>query len=128
MRLATWTLVLVSLAPAASAGFKDGNKLKQELELADRAFSSGGTAPEEWAGTDKTIEWSIAANGGVGYILGVQDFAEAAGAVCSPQGVKVVQLTSLVLKYLREHPEQLHMNGAAVTLSALVQAFPCPKK
>ncbi|MGE0453367.1 MAG: Rap1a/Tai family immunity protein [Vicinamibacteria bacterium] len=71
---------------------------------------------------------TVTAAAGLGYIQGVHDSVQAAGAICTPRGAEVGQLSSAVLKYLREHPEQLHTNAAALTVSALGQAFPCPKR
>lgn len=47
--------------------------------------------------------------------------------ICFPSGVEKRQTYAVVLKYLRDHPEQLHLNGVALVYRALESAFPCGK-
>ncbi len=45
---------------------------------------------------------------------------------CSPtEGIPVIQGVRVVVRYLTDHPEQLHLNGMTVTVMALKDAFPC---
>lgn len=44
---------------------------------------------------------------------------------CVPKGAMLMQLVRVVEKYLREHPEQLHIHQAALVTKALQVAFPC---
>jgi hypothetical protein len=45
---------------------------------------------------------------------------------CAPtDGIPVIQGVRVVVKYLTDHPEQLHLNGMTVTWMALKDAFPC---
>jgi hypothetical protein len=49
--------------------------------------------------------------------------------VCNPdEGASGEQLRKIVVKYLGDHPEQLHMRPMAVVLAALGTAFPPCKK
>jgi hypothetical protein len=52
--------------------------------------------------------------------------------ICYPEGVEHAQLIRLVLKYIRDHPEQAHEPAAALVVKAELNAFPCvttkPKK
>jgi len=59
-----------------------------------------------------------------GYVAGVFDTASGA-FICSPKGVTVGQLVSIVTKYFRENPEWLHDNAAVLVTAALAEAFPC---
>ena len=73
----------------------------------------------------------------VGYIVGVSDQAindEALSTTlsdhtrryyCLPAEAHSEQLVLVVKKYLQDHPAKLHLPAGAVTLSALVEAFPC---
>jgi len=45
---------------------------------------------------------------------------------CIPQGVDVGQVTAVVVKHLREHPERLHLPFIELLLEAQRKAFPCP--
>ncbi|MFC1816365.1 Rap1a/Tai family immunity protein [Thermodesulfobacteriota bacterium] len=38
------------------------------------------------------------------------------------------QATRIVVKYLREHPERLHLHESNLVIDALSEAFPCPGK
>ena len=44
---------------------------------------------------------------------------------CSPEGVKVGQATRIVVKWMKEHPESLHLEKGFITGIALRIAFPC---
>jgi len=44
---------------------------------------------------------------------------------CVPEGVSTDQGVRVVIKYLEEHPEDLHQRGTTLTVLALKQAFPC---
>ena len=45
--------------------------------------------------------------------------------ICFPDGVNLPQVIRVVLKYIREHPEQSHLPSAALVFTADLQAFPC---
>jgi hypothetical protein len=60
----------------------------------------------------------------MGYVEGVADaYADA----CLPERVGLDQDIRVVVKYLNDHPEKLHLDRAELTKAALKQAFPCPK-
>jgi hypothetical protein len=45
---------------------------------------------------------------------------------CVPNpGIPVIQAVRIVVKYLKEHPEQLHDDGMGLTIAALKDSFPC---
>ncbi len=50
------------------------------------------------------------------------------GMYCHPSNyeVEVEKNTSIVLKYLKEHPKELHLGASYLILKALKEAFPCP--
>lgn len=43
---------------------------------------------------------------------------------CIPDGVTVGQLRDIVLKYLKERPEELHLEPSGLALNAWITAFP----
>lgn len=45
---------------------------------------------------------------------------------CRPDGVETGQLIRIVLKYIRENPEDAHQSTMLVALWAFQKAFPCP--
>jgi hypothetical protein len=46
--------------------------------------------------------------------------------VCLPEsGISNGQAAKVAIKYLNEHPEQLHVAGSGLAFLALMDAFPC---
>jgi hypothetical protein len=48
-----------------------------------------------------------------------------ASELCIPEGVTFNQLTLIVVKYLKNHPEKLHEHPSDVVLNSVREAFPC---
>jgi len=46
--------------------------------------------------------------------------------ICTPAGVENGQLIRVVMKYIRDHPEQAHEPAAVLVVKAELNAFPCP--
>ena len=44
---------------------------------------------------------------------------------CYPQNVMTTQLTDVVIRSLKRHPERRHYGGTYLVASALAEAFPC---
>jgi len=44
---------------------------------------------------------------------------------CLPRPIPVIQAVRVVVKYLKEHPEQLHEDAMGLTMAALNNSFPC---
>lgn len=64
-----------------------------------------------------------------GYCSGlVAGVSSASPRVCPDAGVTIGQQIRVVLKYLQDHPEELHLDDAVLVDRALTKAFPCPKK
>ncbi len=67
------------------------------------------------------------------YVVGVLDSYQVATvllkpsikAFCLPKGGTTDQMIKVVIKYLENHPEQLHLPAANVIYLALDDAFPC---
>lgn len=45
--------------------------------------------------------------------------------VCLPATVTNGQASRVVVKYLQDNPEKLHLNGTALVVMAIQKAFPC---
>ncbi len=45
-----------------------------------------------------------------------------------PQDIPIGQATSIVVKYLKNHPEKLHFVAVGLVVLALEEAFPCKGK
>ncbi len=48
--------------------------------------------------------------------------------ICCPEGVEHGQVVSIVLKYIRNHPEEAHLPTQLLIVGALGEAFPCSSK
>jgi len=51
--------------------------------------------------------------------------AEIVGGTCIPKSSTVPQWVSIVIKWLREHPEKLHKPATSIVIMAIKEAFPC---
>jgi len=60
-----------------------------------------------------------------GLVFGV---SSASPHVCPDERVTSGQQIRVVLKYLQEHPGELHLDDAMLVEKALAKAFPCPKE
>lgn len=97
---------------------------------AQAAFISGNELMRQCAEFEKrrgTFEDGLCG----GFVTGVADVAANSLVrgyrVCFPKQVVTGQLTLVVIKYLREHPEDLHYGADSLVLTALEGAFPCSK-
>jgi len=63
----------------------------------------------------------------LGFMQGLQWGANGGGLVCVPDNVTYAQGGLVIQKYLRDHPEHLHLPASGIAYGALSQAFPCPK-
>ena len=61
----------------------------------------------------------------MGYVLGVH---ETLPIFCIPAGVTNRQITEVVSKYLKDHPEKLHLNASDLVIDAIQTAWPCDEK
>ena len=104
-------LLLALIYPAmASAGFETGNTLLSTC-AEERTFFQDGVCS--------------------GYIVGIMDEHETLlaweelnePAYCAPDGVTIGQAKAIVIKYLKEHPEDLHVSASGLVLNALAVAF-----
>ena len=66
----------------------------------------------------------------LGMISGVRFFAETATrdtalAACIPESVSTRQINSVVVRYMRAHPERLHENFFVLAVTASAETWPC---
>jgi hypothetical protein len=111
---------------------ESGNRLQHDCRL---AIDLSG--PQKSIAIPDPVDW-IAVGYCYGRIEGVINTAllwhksnvdsghSANGEPCIPTGVvSTSEATKVVLKYLDDHPEQLHVLGTALILNALKEAYPC---
>jgi len=69
----------------------------------------------------------------MGYIAGSLDMTRGlnkmfnGALLCESPGVTGDELLAMAIKYLSDHPEQLHLSAASLILNMYTAAFPCPK-
>ena len=44
---------------------------------------------------------------------------------CIPEGVTLIQLRDILVRWLDENPERRHEEGSALIVNAIVRSFPC---
>jgi len=71
----------------------------------------------------------------LGYIIGVTDLDGADGSMfperrrsCVAEGANNGQVRDVVVKYLKDRPEERHILAAILIVKAMVQTFPCKTK
>jgi hypothetical protein len=116
MKLASVLLLLLGLSFDASANFKSGTDLSMLSFAYDRVN----------AGRANHVDYQDASTL-MGYIQGVHDIGTDYRAICSPPSATAGQIAEVVIKYLRAHPEKLHLGGEVLISQALREAFPCKK-
>lgn len=104
-------MLLLSTQSQASSGYYNGGRLLKECKS----------------------DSALAINVCLGYIVGMADYEDQLQdwsildepIFCTPDGVTVGQLKKVVIKYLDERPERLHLTASSLTANALRTAFPC---
>ena len=126
MRVVILVCLLLSLSSDGNAQVITGSDMMAACAIQDGVRSGQIPTPN--------ISRSDALTQGVclGMINGVRFFAEAATrgtdlAVCIPDAVSVGQVNSVVVRYLRDHPERQHENFFILAVTASAAAWPCKK-
>jgi hypothetical protein len=122
MKLLLSASVLFSLMSGQNALAQDkpnGNTLLQQCNAAVRRMDAVKTGRDPGnASEQQDAEYCL------GYING---FVDADDRHCSPDGVTMQQYIRVVVKFLNDHPEKLHLGRAHLVGEALGNAFPCQK-
>jgi hypothetical protein len=58
-----------------------------------------------------------------GYVVGATDGVHF--GACIPEGVTNDQVYEVVRKYLKDHPEELHLHAVTLIKKAFIKAWPC---
>ena len=62
-----------------------------------------------------------------GYVAGVYEYGESV-YFCSPEKLRLIQLTDTVTNFINEHPDLRNKPAANLVEQALMDSFPCNKK
>ena len=57
----------------------------------------------------------------------INEGLDPAHKMCPPSAITNGQAAKITVKYLQQNPEKLHLNGTALTIMALQNAYPCKK-
>ena len=111
MRRMTSVMLVALLASAqANANFFNGTHLNewiQDMEKPDGGRFNAGLLS--------------------GYVAGIVDLGEGA-LFCLPPGATSGQYRAVVVKYVKNNPEQWDRPASALVVEALQKACPCPQK
>jgi Rap1a immunity proteins len=84
---------------------------------------------------DNTDDWihdkivtGMASGACYGFIKAVKQLGEIGGQFCPSDTITYGQEQKIVLKYLNDHPEKLHLPSTFLVREAFRGAFPCPTK
>ena len=118
--IAVASLFMVFPTIAAGIHFSDGNHLQEVCNEAIKLFDSTGNADVFTAGTC------------LGYLRATNDMYEIMAkdskrTICIPPEISGKQLTRIVVKYLREHPERLQDIASLLVFEAFKESFPCSR-
>ncbi len=129
MRRHTLLVAFLTLCALPAFAGPDGNQILDKCQTTIRLYDNNqeGSAQE-----NLDSGWCI---GWVGSIVELNhmhlDTSEISGKpdlfqFCPPkQGLSGIQAIRVVVKFLQEHPEELHRRGVVLTIAALKQGFPC---
>ena len=115
-------LFVASPVMAKEDYFYLGNQLLEECNHVINALDNENTNIDQ-----------IAAALCLGYVQGVHDLYAAlkngefiVSQYCKPQNAPVSQMLRVIMKYLKDHPENLNYSASSLIIKALGEAFPCP--
>ena len=107
------TIVLVPPTPSAAQHIRDGN-----------GFLSNCEAPKDFGRV-----------GCLAYVIGMHDMAgflwqsgRVIPEVCPPESVTMTQYSDILVKYLKDNPEQRHKPTGELFWIAASMAYPCSRR
>jgi len=131
MRISILLAIALFAAIPASAE-TTGNDVLKDCQTAIRFADNNGAPTSELFDSGWCIGWVSSALELTKLHNEWTDFTKQKPTMmqfCLPaSGVPVIQAVRVVVKYLKEHPEQLHEDGMGLTIAALKDSFPCGGK
>jgi len=122
-------VIVIGLAlittPAMAQKSLTGNDMLRHCSRADD--SAPGKAPLSGdLGNISMQGICVGAVGGMRYLAN-DGTTQSEHATCIPSAVTNGQALSVVVRYLRNHPERLHEQFESLVLAAFVEAWPCKR-
>lgn len=111
-------------AKAMAASSVDGNYLLQSCQATIMVLD-GKQAPSDLT----QVGYCLGLVGGVRETIDIikQNEKDSVVGICVPAEANTYQLIRVIVKFLQNNPSMLHENRTALTIGALVTAFPCKK-
>jgi len=113
--LLTCLLASLSLICFAQSSDVDGNQLLEHCSAYQKARDNPPITTKE----------QVSAGFCLGYMSAIADSNASEQHFCAHPNATIEQLARVVLKWLRDNPEKLHLNAGVVSYTALHAAFPC---
>ena len=119
MKLLPLAIVLVLASPAGlAAQDNDGSGLALLRDCEEGLRASGDFA--------RAQHCSGVVRGAARALVSLQENGHVAeGRACLPDGTPDARLVTVVVQYLSEHPDELHLPDVQLVLAAVEAAFPC---
>ena len=118
-------LCVIFLGSSANAqvAFNTGNDLLRYCQSADAALAGRGVTS---ADTQEALGegFCMGIIGGIRFVV-TSSIMDPKYKLCIPTNVSNSQALSVVVNYMRDHPDALHYTFSFVVLSALVDAWEC---
>ena len=108
--------------PGNDSAYADGNELLRQCGSAV-AFMDD---PSKYVGKAEEPMFCLGYMQGLTHMSRAYERATRPGFICLPDtGLSNEQAARVVVKYLRDHPELLHLHELLIVIPALKAAFPC---
>ena len=115
-------VILLILIVSFSFGIRDGNSLYDDgYSLYNRPLNPTNKYETE------IYEEALKAGTYIGYIFGVVNLGQEMSFFCPPKNVDGIQISDLIYKYLKDHPEERNLKAEFLIIKALREVWPCPK-
>lgn len=116
------TVVALSISPDTSIATEDGNELLKGCNVFVQLLDEGTMDQESAIDVGRCIGFMEATlNWGKLYEIKNPESA----FFCTPSDLKTGQAVRIIVKYMREHPEDLHEPKIFLVIAALRSAYPC---
>lgn len=121
-----YKILLISILTAygvQAQAAKTGNDLYKQCSAAESYFSNNSNSPNQL-----DIIGCVALVDGFKHGIMVSHALykqEEAKGICLPDGANTFQLVSVINKWLRDNPQDRHLEAYLLMMSALYAAYPC---
>jgi hypothetical protein len=130
MRTAALLVFVLITAGIPASAETTGNDVLKDCQSAVRFLDNNGAPTSELYDSGWCVGW-------LSSVLELTEIQKQWGELsdqkpqkplqfCLPaSGIPAIQAARIIVKYLKDHPEQLHLDGMGLTVAALKDSFPC---